>query len=583
MNVPFKIQRVMMAMWLLGAMVCATAAGAQLTTLNSTVPASFAMTGFIQAATLNPGSAANAGGTLTINNITMIVPDNSVIQMPAHALTWAQLFAVTQSAPIFDNSIPAQATPPINHPAVNSIGLPMTGLALSDAPAAPPAAGTFPGPFPSVEVTVVGNIDTKGSSGSPPGSYIVGLILPVSQELANGGVGFITAIDYAKGRFEVNGTLHTLGTGTTVEINDPVGRYGLAHSPDPRFTADTDNPTVMSGNGYPMGIPTVAPPAIDPDRPLFNRPLNPAPGVSTPFAHDPFLQVGAPLMGFSMPAAAAPNAPGVTTPDPWKQAPFIVGDFVSYAGNLYKVNPNAAVTPFNPVQPAGPGNRPMNQQFYISAYSVKVEKLQISTAPGTVAAAGPAYMTLFKSKIGTGGASLTLPANPTLGIDGGVIPIAEPKRNIVIRGWVTDATQLVDIFAVDVDPASGAETPRLLGSVLPEPGFAAGKGNRGRFRFEVGNGNFLPVTREFLAKIQHGQAQLGNQRGLNGTALAGLLAGQYQAPNFDYQIADAPPSFPISPNNFNDFPFLVNGEGTRTIGGTSLTIGPLTPFPVSVP
>ena len=65
-----------------------------------------------------------------------------------------------------------------------------------------------------------------------------------------------------------------------VEINDPIGRYGLAHSPDPRFTADTDNPTVTTGNGFPMGLPTVAPPAIDPDRPLSNRPLNPAPGVT---------------------------------------------------------------------------------------------------------------------------------------------------------------------------------------------------------------------------------------------------------------------------------------------------------------
>ena len=142
----------------------ASVGNAQLTALNSNVSAGFAMTGFIQAATLNPGGAANAGGTLTINNITMIVPDNSVIQMPANALTWAQLFDVKLSTPIFDNSIPAQSTPPINHPANNSLGLPMTGLALSDAPATPPAAGTFPGFFPSSEVTVIGNIGTAGIS-----------------------------------------------------------------------------------------------------------------------------------------------------------------------------------------------------------------------------------------------------------------------------------------------------------------------------------------------------------------------------------------------------------------------------------
>jgi hypothetical protein len=46
-------------------------------------------------------------------------------------------------------------------------------------------------------VTVIGNIDTSGASGNPPGSYIAALILPVSQEIANVGAGFITAIDYA--------------------------------------------------------------------------------------------------------------------------------------------------------------------------------------------------------------------------------------------------------------------------------------------------------------------------------------------------------------------------------------------------
>lgn len=577
------LARSVLALGLLHTAVCTSVATAQLTVLNSNVPAAFGMIGFIQAATLKPGGAPNAGGTLTINNITMIVPDNSIIQMPAHALTWAQLFDITQSAPVFDNALPAQTTPPINHPASNAAGQPMTGLALSDGPVAPPAAGVFPGPFPSYEVTVMGNIDAAGVSGNPPGSYIVALILPIAQELAQGGSGFITAIDYAKGRFEVNGTLNTLGTGTAIEINDPAGRYGFVHSSDPRFTADTENPTVTSGNGFPMGIPTVAPPAIDPDRPLFNRPLNPPPGVTAPFPHDPFLQVGAPLTAFAMPAAAAPNAAGVNTPDPWKQVPFMVGDFVAYSGNLQKIDPGAPVTPFNPAQPIGPGNRPMNQQFYISANTVQAEKLEVTTAPGTVATAGPAYMTLFRSKIGTGGASLTVRPNPALGIQGGIIPIVEPKQNIVIAGWVTNATQLVDIFGVDVNPASGTETPRLLGTVLPEPGFAAGKGNRGRFRFNVGTGNFLPVTRELLVQTRHGQVQLGNQRGLNGAALPGLLTGQYQAPNFGFQIADAPPGFPVSPSNFNNFPFLVNGEGTRTIGGVSLTVGPLTPFPPSVP
>jgi hypothetical protein len=257
---------------------------------------------------------------------------------------------------------------------------------------------------------------------------------------------------------------------------------------------------------------------------------------------------------------------------------------VIYQGNLYKLDPNSSVMPFDPTQPIGPTNRPMHQQFYISAYFVQAEKLEVTTAAGTVAnGQGPAYMMLFKTKIGTGGASLTVPPNPALGIQGGVMPIVEPRQNIVMRGWVTDSTQLVDIFAVDVNPTSGRETQRLLGSVLPEPGFAAGKGNKGRFHFEMGKGNFLPVTREFLVRTRHGQVQLGDQVGLNhATNLGGLLAGQYQAPNFEYQIADAPPGFPVSPSNFNDFPFLVDGEGPRPLSGATVTIGPLAPLPPSV-
>ena len=556
---------------------------AQPTVLNSNVPASFALTGFLQAATLKPGGAPNAGGTLTVNNITVIVPDNSVIQMPAHALTWAQLFDPAQSAPVFDSALPAQAPPPVNHPATNSIGQRMTGLALADTPRSVTSGG-FPGFFPSCEVTVAGNIDASGASGNPPGSYIAALILPIAQEIANGSAGFITAIDYAKGRFEVNGKLNTLGTGTVVEINDPVGRYGLAHSPDPRFTADTDNPTITSGNGYPMGVPTIAPPALDPDRPLYNRPLNPADGVTAPFPHDPLLQPGAALLSFAMPAAAAPNRQGVTTPDPWKQAPLMVGDYVAYSGNLYKIDPTAPVVPFDPTAPIGPNNRPMNQQFYVSATTVEAEKVEIITAPGAAAdGQGPAYMTLFRSRIGTGGASITVPANPALGIDGGALPIPEPRRDISVRGWVTDASQLVDIFAVDVDPTAGTENERLLGSVLPEAGFVAGRGNRGRFRFEVGKGNFLPVTREILARSRHGQVQLPNQSGLNHQPLPGLSTGQYQAPTFEFLVADAPPGFPVSPANFLEFPFLLKGEGTQSIGGTNIRIGPLAPFPPSLP
>lgn len=555
-------------------LIWAAGANAQLTVFNSNVPAGFCQSGLIQQATVDT-AAVNSGGTLTMNGITMIVPTNTVVQMPANTLTWAQLFDPAVSLAVYDNTIPAQATPPINHP------LGMTGLALADAPATfPPAVpGAYPGPFPSFNAIVFGNIDVKGAAGKGVGAYIVGLILPINQDLGNLGSGFITFIDYTNGRIEVNGTLNTAGTGTVIEINDPIGRFGKAHSPDPRWSADTDNPTILARNGYPMGLPKVAPPAIDPDRPIYNRPLNPAVGAA---GHDPFLQAGAPFLQIQMPAKAAPNGAGVTTPDPFKQAPFMIGDYVSWEGILVKFNPSAPITPFNPALPAGAGNLPLNKQIYISAHTLGSDVIEISTAPGTAAAAGPCYLSgpIGHSIVGTGGnvAGINVPPNPALGIIGGNIPLPEPKNNIAVHGWCTDSTNLVDIYAVDINPVTGVEVPRLLGTVLPEPGFAAGKGNKGRFTFNVSKALFGPPTRVYQFVSRHGAPiQLPPQSGLNGAALPVLLSGQYHFPQFGFQFADTAPGSPIIPLNFQVFNFLSAGEGGNP------SAGPLNPFPPVTP
>lgn len=536
------------------------AAGANAQVLNANVPAGFGQAGFIQAATIDTPGDSMSGGTLTINGIKMIVPRNSVVQFPANTLGWGDLFSSLVSNPVYDTTgVPTEPT--LTIPAGT------TGLALVDNPNQ--SLGTSPYlPFNAI---VLGNIDLKNSTGHGAGAYIVGLILPIGQDLGNGGAGFITCIDYAKGRFEVGGTLSTTppfacgptATGTVVEINDPLGRYGWAHSPDPRWSVDPDNPTIASGNGYPMCLPRVAPPTIDPDCPIFNRPLN--------LAGDPFLPLGAPLTVVNMPAS---NAPGTTTPDPWRQAPLMVGDYVAYAGVLYKNVPNAAINP----------GVPWNQQTYISANTVSPDKVEIitrpcpsGTAPPCTGTVGPAYMQLARMVIGTGGTSLTVLPNATLGIAGGTIPLPEPRNNIVITGFVTDSSQLVDIFAVDIDPNSGNETHRLLGTVLPEPGFPGGRGNKGRFRFDVGKGSFGNRTRVYMAQSRHGTVQVPNQTRAIHPPQGGLLSGQYHAPMFTFQFADAPPGFPIIPQNFNNMPFLTQGEG----GNPSK--GPLTPFPPFCP
>ncbi len=529
----------------------ASGANAQLTVFNGNVPSGFAEAGYIQAATLDNPADPKSGGTLTMNGTTMIVPANSVVQFPANTLTWADLFNKLSYAPVYDPAVPAQAAP--------AITAGTTGLALVDNPAQ--ALGQSPDlPFNAI---VIGNVDVKNAAGHGAGAYIVGLILPIGQDLGNTGQGFITFIDYAKGRFEVGGTLGIQNTGTVIEINDPTGRYGFAHSPDPRWSADPDNPTITTGNGYPMCLPKLVPPAIDPDCPIFNRPLNPPIGAK---GHDPFLQAGAPLQVFFMPAS---RKPGATKPDPWKKVPLMLGDYIVYSGVLYKNDPTAA---FNPATR-------WNRQTYISANTVGVDKLAVYTQAGRVGTVGPAYIQVQGRMIaGTGGGDITVPPNPALGTQGGVIPLAEPKLNFEIRGFVTDSTKLVDIFAVDIDPLSGKEIPRLLGTVLPEAGILGNppRGNKGRFRFVIDKTNLQPTTRVYMVKTHHGTVQLQPQVG-NIHPAKGLLAGQYHAPMFGFLYPDGPPGFPNIPNNFQSQQFLIQGEGGNP------SAGPLFPLPPFLP
>ena len=279
-------------------------------------------------------------------------------------------------------------------------------------------------------------------------------------------------------------------------------------------------------------------------------------------------------MVVNMPAKSKPNAAGDKTPDPWKPAPLMIGDYVAYSGVMYKNDPTA------PINPA----LPWNQQTYISANTVGADKVAIYTAPcasgqeNCTGDVGPAYMALERMVIGTGGSTpgTNVLPNATLGITGGQIPLPEPRNNIVINGFVTDSTVLVDIFAVDIDPNSGKETHRLLGTVLPEPG-AGGRGNKGRFRFEVGKGSFGNRTRVYMAQSHHGTVQVPNQTRKIHPPQGGLIAGQYHAPMFTFQFADAPPGFPIIPSNFDSMPFLTQGEGGNP------SAGPLDPFPPFCP
>jgi hypothetical protein len=517
------------------------------------VPLQFDIIGFIQEARLDTAGAVCTpshpklrGGWLKVNGTTVTVPCNTVLQMPATSLSWAELF---------DNSLVDYNVIPLTNP-------PMTGLAMVDKVRMPAVAG-FPynSPVPTTEVRVQGNIVN--------GQYIAGLIF-ISQQSLNVGQGVINCIDYAKGELHLGGASNVCSDkDTRVRINDPVGRFGKSHgSPtstadlkevgyDKRFTADTDNPTVKADTGYPMCIPRKNPftQGVDPLCPQTNRPVAPA----CPSLPRPFPAFVAPADGQYCKTwvMEPPNCDTCTT-DPTQQAPFVVGDYIDYLGNVK-------------ADAAGP---------YVSAHTV-TGHVGIYTTPGTM----PTYVGIEGMLQGTGS-----------------MPIAnlpqEATSRVHIEGFTTDPSTMIDMYAVDTDPLTGSTSDRLLGTANP-----AGPPVIGRFRFKPNAGAYLPATKELRVVSRNlcgnnwavcsmpGEKQVyWGTVATNVQAYAnGLIAGQYKAPNFDFIFAE-PTTLgdPAVPANLQDLPFLYCGSGplaTMTIpeGTVGPVVGQLDPPPWAAP
>ena len=510
------------------------------------VPASsqFDITGFIQEATVTSTGDAHSGGTIKVNGHVVTVPRETIVILPANALTWEELFA----------KAPAPYT-----------GV-ATGMALADIPA----------PLTTYEAHVVGN--RVGDT------YIAGMI-NISQQDLNTGSGFINFINYATGEMWVGGQIVVDGLGnpvlsgtnpgTRVRLNDPVGRYGRSMSPDVRFTVDPDNPTIMSATGYPMCLPRTAPVGgvtTDGLCPEGNRPISVAASPTSPAVYLTNITTN------NLTNPGFPQFPGLF-PDSTLQAPFEVGDWITFAGTL------VADAGFTAGPTAGPW--PGTANTYISAHTI-VNNVAIYTFHGS----DPAYIMTEVTIIGTGGLT--------------VLGAGEAVIRTRFEGMTTDvdpsgaAQRNIHLYGIDLDSA-GNTTDRDWGTIGVDPGPPNGA-VKGRWRFRPPclpfgsvptrpdkdcvmnqSGTFLPPTREVRAVIEGLQSQNPANPGAI-TAANGLFYGQYHAPILEYIFPENIPGAPIVENNFNTIPFLSCGGYTSSgiPGGAGTLVGILNPWPSNV-
>ena len=528
------------------------------TSVNPALIHGFDDTGFIKSATVDATNAScpnttdphRFGGTLTLNNGPIVIPCNTVIQMPANTFTWADFI---QGGPSLD-------------------------------------LGTG---YPSFEIRAVGNI---------VGPRRIAGLLYVSQQSLNTSTGVITGIDYATGNLKVD--TGDAAAPATVQINDPNGRFGRAQTPDARFSVDDANPTVHASTGYPMCVPRTDPAAADdPLCPQQNRPnLVPVTvsgasvaavaggcrnfsvaGIVPPKSGE----LTRPAAGqaycsqYVMPSVAARAA---TDPDPRQQAPFEVGDSITFSGTLIKGATPAA--------------------DYISAHTVEAN-VGIYTMPGTQ----PSYLAIGQFGVGTADPSAT-------SINGFAV---ETQDRIFLESETTDVKTPVDIYMQDVNPATGAvrnrwatpfemtgeqNGPLQADGVTPIGGGITTQNTgpqpqRARLRAtKAPVGLLSQPTRTIRVAVRSlctpeapvndvaGNPVLTaldtclNKNDATNQVANGLAAGQYFAPTFEFIFPEnVKQGDLLAPFDLWHLPFIVHGEGATTPSPIGPSVGALEPAP----
>jgi len=230
-----------------------------------------------------------------------------------------------------------------------------------------------------------------------------------------------------------------------------------------------------------------------------------------PAGNRPKDATGKPATTIAMPDPATISKGSL--PDPRIMVPLVVGDWITFSG-------------------VHVGNN------LIAAYSVTAN-LEITTAPGTQ----PSYINVDNVNFAI--------------IDGQGGAIGETRA----VAQTTDASTLVQWYAMDMDPCTGAITERDL--LLVQPG---AKAPIGQVVYRLGKTSAGNPTRSVGFKSQSGSTPGGGPNGVNvGMFIQPVL--QYIFPEFT--------AFgkPMLFNSFDTIPYLAQGQGPYFPGN------PLTPQP----
>jgi hypothetical protein len=235
-------------------------------------------------------------------------------------------------------------------------------------------------------------------------------------------------------------------------------------------------------------------------------------------------------------------------PDPRQQAPFEVGDFISYSGTLL---------------PSG----------VISAHTIEAN-VGIYTEAGTQ----PSYAAIGEFGLGSADPNATSIAGAG----------QETQNRIFLESSTTDPKTALDIYLVEKNPNTGVDHNRWI-TPFEMTGVTGGGINtadigpqpqRQRIRAtKAPTGWLTSPTRNIRVSVR----SLCDPTKLSGSGLDdclnnaskvanGLKQGQYTAPIFEYIFPEnVRPGDVIVPNDLWDLGFLSTGEGPGT--------GPLTPAP----